>query len=185
LNYRALAKHHAVSSLLSSGRPSNVLPAVVVFLFRLKCRDGCGLMHRQFHGHLPTRGQRRVFRTVNHARILYRARIDLNELPKVQADVASPIHIGANSFIVLGHAGVVPCSICLQGRRFNSRYRMALVQAQRIMMNSTAAATSTNFRSDGHVSTNMFRMADILSTNSPTAGSPCFEGFRDAPEKAG
>jgi hypothetical protein len=52
------------------------------------------------------------------------------------------------------------------------------------MINNTAAATSANFRSDGHVSTNMFRTADILSTNSLTGGSPRFEGFRDAPEKA-
>jgi hypothetical protein len=62
---------------------------------------------------------------------------------------------------------------------------MAWVQTQRIMINNTAAATSANFRSDGHVSTNMFRTADILSTNSLTGGSPRFEGFRDAPEKAG
>jgi hypothetical protein len=53
------------------------------------------------------------------------------------------------------------------------------------MINSTAAVTSTNFRSDGHVSTNMFRTKDILSTNNPTAGSPYSEGLRDAPEKAG
>jgi hypothetical protein len=42
-------------------------------------------------------------------------------------------------------------------------YRTGFVQAQRTMIKSTAAVTSANLRSDGHVSTNTFRTKDILS----------------------
>jgi hypothetical protein len=40
------------------------------------------------------------------------------------------------------------------------------------MINRTAVVTSTNLRSDRHVSTNTFRTEDILSTNGPTGQAP-------------
>jgi hypothetical protein len=46
------------------------------------------------------------------------------------------------------------------------------VQAQRIITNSTAPATSTTFTSKGHLSTNTFRIRTILSAKWPKTGSP-------------
>jgi len=63
---------------------------------------------------------------------------------------------------------------------------MALVQAQRIMTNSKAPATSTNITSDGHFSTNTFRTFDILSKHGPRgrfSAGPLYrlrEGYRGA-----
>jgi hypothetical protein len=59
---------------------------------------------------------------VNHARILDWARIDFHELPKVQADVAPPIYIWANGFVVVVSHAVndseldLSTGFCLQGK---------------------------------------------------------------------
>jgi hypothetical protein len=52
------------------------------------------------------------------------------------------------------------------------RYRAASVQAQRIIANRTAPATSTTFTTDGHFSGNTFRMRSVLHLGTPPCRVP-------------
>jgi hypothetical protein len=48
--------------------------------------------------------------------------------------------------------------VCITESHTFRRYRVPFVQAQRIITNNAAPATSTNFSSDGHFSENTFCM---------------------------